>query len=422
MKAEIITIGDEILIGQIVDTNSQWIGQELNKIGVSVYQITSIQDDRQHILNALKEAEARVDIVILTGGLGPTKDDITKKTIAEYFNDDKVVEYPEVIEHIKGLFKKIKHPFNEVQRYQAQLPSKASLLMNHFGTAPGMWFYENNTIFVSLPGVPYEMKGLISNTVLPKIQKKFKLPFILHKTIMTVGVGETIIAERIEGWENNLPTHIKIAYLPSFGKVRLRVSAKGNNKECLEKEVADKISSLHALISDVIVGYDDEASIEKSVATLLKNNNKTLSVAESLTGGKIAAQLVSVPGASSYFKGGFITYTAELKMQLLGVKKEVIEKYTVVSKEVAKQMAAGCLEKLKTDYAIAVTGNAGPTTDHNDKSIGLVYIAIASQSNVKVHEFNFGQPREKVINRTVTKAFELLNESLLKVNKSLLSD
>ena len=422
MKAEIITIGDEILIGQIVDTNSQWIGQELNKIGVSVYQITSIQDERQHILNALKEAETRADIVILTGGLGPTKDDITKKTIAEYFNDDKVVEYPEVIEHIKDLFKKIKHPFNEVQRYQAELPSKATLLMNHFGTAPGMWFYENNTIFVSLPGVPYEMKGLISNTVLPKIQKKFKLPFILHKTIMTVGVGETIIAERIEEWENNLPTHIKIAYLPSFGKVRLRVSAKGNNKECLEKEVADKISLLHALISDVIVGYDDEASIEKSVATLLKKNNKTLSVAESLTGGKIAAQLVSVPGASSYFKGGFITYTAELKMQLLGVKKEVIEKYTVVSKQVAKEMAVGCLEKLKTDYAIAVTGNAGPTTDHNDKSIGLVYIAIASQSNVEVHEFNFGQPREKVINRTVTKAFELLNASLLKVNKSLLSD
>ncbi|CAM1367995.1 CinA-like protein [Tenacibaculum soleae] len=421
MKAEIITIGDEILIGQIVDTNSQWIGKELNKIGVSVYQITSIQDERQHILNALKEAETRADIVILTGGLGPTKDDITKRTIAEYFNDDKVVEYPEVIEHIKGLFKKIKHPFNEVQRYQAELPSKATLLMNHFGTAPGMWFYENNTIFVSLPGVPYEMKGLISNTVLPKIQKKFKLPFILHKTIMTVGVGETIIAARIEEWENNLPTHIKIAYLPSFGKVRLRVSAKGNNKECLEKEVADKISLLHALISDVIVGYDDEASIEKSVATLLKKNNKTLSVAESLTGGKIAAQLVSVPGASSYFKGGFITYTAELKMQLLGVKKEVIEKYTVVSKQVAKEMAVGCLEKLKTDYAIAVTGNAGPTTDHNDKSIGLVYIAIASQSNVEVHEFNFGQPREKVINRTVTKAFELLNASLLKVNKSLLS-
>ena len=207
MNAEIITIGDEILIGQIVDTNSQWIGQELNKIGVSVYQISSIQDEKQHILNALKEAENRADIVILTGGLGPTKDDITKKTIAEYFNDNEVVEYPEVVERIKNLFKKIGHPYNDVQKYQAQLPSKATLLVNQFGTAPGMWFYENNTVFVSLPGVPYEMKGLMTNEVLPRIQEEFKLPFILHKTIMTVGVGETVIAERIEDWENKLPEY-----------------------------------------------------------------------------------------------------------------------------------------------------------------------------------------------------------------------
>jgi nicotinamide-nucleotide amidase len=415
MNAEIITIGDEILIGQIVDTNSQWIGKELNKIGVSVYQISSIQDEKQHILNALKEAQNRADIVILTGGLGPTKDDITKKTIAEYFNDNEFVEYPEVIERIKNLFKKIGHPFNEVQRCQAQLPSKAILLTNQFGTAPGMWFYENDTVFVSLPGVPYEMKGLIANEVLPKIQEKFKLPFILHKTIMTVGVGETIIAERIEEWENDLPEHIKIAYLPSFGKVRLRISAKGNDKELIEREVAERVLALNTLISDVIVGYDDDASIEKSVGDLLKKYNKTLSVAESLTGGKIASELVSIAGSSAYFKGGFITYTAELKNQLLGVSKEVIEEFTVVSKEVVKEMAIGCLEKLKTDYAIAVTGNAGPTTDNNDKSVGLVYIAIAKEDSVEVHEFNFGQPREKVINRTVTKALELLSENVLKI-------
>ncbi|PKH52683.1 competence/damage-inducible protein A [Tenacibaculum sp. Bg11-29] len=415
MNAEIITIGDEILIGQIVDTNSQWIGQELNKIGVSVYQISSIQDEKQHILNALKEAENRVDIVILTGGLGPTKDDITKKTIAEYFNDNEFVEYPEVIERIKNLFKKIGHPFNEIQRYQAQLPSKARLLTNQFGTAPGMWFYENGTVFVSLPGVPYEMKGLMSNEVLPRIQEEFKLPFILHKTIMTVGVGETIIAERIEEWENSLPEYIKLAYLPSFGKVRLRISAKGNNKDLLEKEVAKRIVDLNTLISDVIVGYDDDASIEKSVGDLLKKYNKTLSVAESLTGGKIASELVSIPGSSAYFKGGFIAYTAELKKQLLGVSKQVIEEFTVVSKEVAKEMAIGCIKKLKTDYAIGVTGNAGPTTDHNDKSVGLVYIAIAKENSVEVHEFNFGQPREKVINRTVTKALELLSENILKI-------
>lgn len=416
MKAEIITIGDEILIGQIVDTNSQWIGQELNKIGVSVYQISSIQDEKQHILNALKEAESRADVVIITGGLGPTKDDITKKTIAEYFNDGKIVEYPEVVEHIKVLFKKINHPFKEIQKYQAELPSKATLLMNQFGTAPGMWFYENDTVFVSLPGVPYEMKGLMTNEVLPRIQKQFKLPFILHKTIMTVGVGETIIAERIEEWENDLPEHIKLAYLPSFGKVRLRLSAKGNDKEILEKEVSDKVIALNLLISDIIVGYDEAASIEKGVGELLKQKGKTLSTAESLTGGKIAASIVSVVGSSAYYKGSFITYTAELKEQLLGVSKNTIEKHTVVSAEVAKEMVVGCLNKLDTDYAIAVTGNAGPTTDHNDKSVGLVYIAIASKNDVEVHEFNFGQPREKVINRTVTKAFELLSENILKIN------
>ncbi|MCD8403432.1 competence/damage-inducible protein A [Tenacibaculum finnmarkense] len=414
MNAEIITIGDEILIGQIVDTNSQWIGQELNKIGVSVYQISSIQDEKQHILNALKEAESRADIVIITGGLGPTNDDITKKTIAEYFKDTEIIEYPAVIEHIKALFKKVKHPFNEVQKYQAQLPSKATLLMNQFGTAPGMWFFENDTAFVSLPGVPYEMKGLMTDQVLPRIQQKYKLPYIIHTTIMTVGVGESVIAQRIEDWENSLPSHIKLAYLPSFGKVRLRISAKGSDKETLEKEVASKVAILNTLISDVIVGFDTDASIEKRVGDLLIAKNKTVSTAESLTGGKIGANLVSIAGSSAYFKGGFITYTAELKEQLLGVSKQTIQEFSVVSKQVAKEMAVGCLKKLKTDFAIAVTGNAGPTTDDTDKSVGVVCIAIASKQGVEVHEFNFGQPREKVLNRTVTKALDLLQGRILK--------
>ncbi|WP_440121120.1 competence/damage-inducible protein A [Tenacibaculum sp. Ill] len=414
MNAEIITIGDEILIGQIVDTNSQWIGQELNKIGISVYQISSIQDEKQHILNALKEAESRADIVIITGGLGPTRDDITKKTIAEYFQDDKIVEYPEVIDNIKYLFKKVNHPFNEIQKYQAQLPSKATLLMNRLGTAPGMWFYENDTVFVSLPGVPYEMKGLMKYDVLPKLQSTFKLPFILHRTIMTVGTGETIIAERISDWEDNLPDFIKLAYLPSYGSVRLRLSAKGNDEDLLAKEMEKQVAALYELILEIIVGDDNETSLEKEVGILLKQYGKTVATAESLTGGKIASTIVSVSGASSYFMGGFVTYTAALKQQLLGVSKETIDKFTVVSKEVAKEMAKGCLEKLQTDYAIAVTGNAGPTTDHNDKSVGLVYIGIATKNGVEVYEFNFGQPREKVINRTVTKSLELLQAAILK--------
>ncbi|MDP5092624.1 MAG: competence/damage-inducible protein A [Polaribacter sp.] len=412
MKAEIITIGDEILIGQIVDTNSQFISQELNKIGVSVYQITSIQDDQQHILNALKEAQERVDIVIITGGLGPTKDDITKKTIAQFFNNTEFIEYPEVIEHIQKLFAKINHPFKEIQRYQAQLPSKATLLMNHFGTAPGMWFFENNTVFISLPGVPYEMKGLITTEVLPRIQKQFKLSFILHKTIMTYGQGESTIAEIIEDFENNLPSHIKLAYLPSFGRVRLRLSAKGENKEQLENELITKIEEIYQLIPDIITGLDDESSLEKTIGDLLIKNGKTICTAESLTGGKIAATLVSIAGSSAYYKGSFVTYSAEAKVNLLGVSLETINKNTVVSKEVALEMAKAAKEKLQTNFAIAVTGNAGPTTDHNDKSVGLVYIALVTDEKAIVEEFNFGQPREKVINRTVSKSLEILRKEL----------
>lgn len=413
MTAEIITIGDEILIGQIVDTNSQWIATELNKIGVSVYQITSIQDEEQHILNALKEAQERVDIVIITGGLGPTKDDITKKTIAKFFNDDKIVEYPEVIEHIKSLFKKINHPFKQVQRYQAQLPSKATYLKNNFGTAPGMWFFENKTVFVSLPGVPYEMKGLITNEVLPRIRQQFQLPFILHKTIMTYGEGESIIAERIEAFENSLPKHIKLAYLPSFGKVRLRLSAKGDNKELLEKDLNDKVAEVYQLIPEIITGLDDDSSLEKIVGDLLKKNNKTLATAESLTGGKIAASLVSVAGSSAYFKGSIVSYSKETKISLLKVSEETIQKHSVVSAAVALEMAKGAKEKLQTNFAIAVTGNAGPTTDITDQSVGVVFIALVSDNKEIVREFNFGQPREKVINRTVSKSLEILQKEIL---------
>jgi nicotinamide-nucleotide amidase len=413
MKAEIITIGDEILIGQIVDTNSQWIGQQLNKIGVSVYQITSIQDDKQHILNAFKEAQERVDIVIITGGLGPTKDDITKKTIASFFNDDKITEYPEVIAHIKGLFKKMNHPFREIQRTQAQLPSKATYLQNDFGTAPGMWFYENETVFVSLPGVPYEMKGLITNQVLPRIQKQFKLPFIIHKTIMTYGVGESTIAERIEDFENNLPAHIKLAYLPSFGRVRLRLSAKGEHKEILEKELDKEVKALFKLIPEIITGLDDDRSLEKRVGELLIKSNTTISTAESLTGGKIAATLVSVAGSSAYFKGSLVAYSADAKINLLDVCPKTIKKHTVVSKQVALEMAKGVKEKLQTNYAIAVTGNAGPTKDDTDKSVGAVFIAFVSDTKEIVQEFNFGQPREKVIHRTVSKSLEILQKEIL---------
>ena len=413
MRAEIITIGDEILIGQIVDTNSQWIGTELNKIGVSVHQISSIQDDKQHILSALKEAEDRVDLVIHTGGLGPTKDDITKHTIASYFNDHLELNN-EVVNHIQQLFKKYKIPFGESNRLQGMLPTKATMLKNLYGTAPGMWFYENNTVFVSLPGVPNEMKGLMKYEVLPKIQKQFKLPYIVHKTIMTYGQGESVVAERIEEFENNLPSFIKLAYLPNYGRVRLRLTAKGDDKALLENGINEQIEKLYTLIPDIISGFDEGGKLEDKIGTLLKNKNKTVATAESLTGGKIAATIVSVAGSSAYFKGSIVAYSAEAKQGLLNVAKSTIETNTVVSKEVAREMALGVQQKLQSDYAIAVTGNAGPTTDHNDKSVGVVFIAIASENSVLVEEFNFGKPRGRVIDKTVNKALEMLEKEILK--------
>lgn len=416
MNAEIITIGDEILIGQIVDTNSQYIGTALNKIGVSVYQITSIQDEEQHILDALKEAQGRADIVIITGGLGPTKDDITKKTIAKYFKDEEWTDHPEVYENIKRLFKRVNHPLNPVQKYQAILPSKATVLPNRFGTAPGMWFFEEETVFVSMPGVPYEMKGLMKYEVLPRIQEKFQLPYIIHKTIMTYGQGESVIAERIESWENSLPDFIKLAYLPSFGRVRLRLSAKGTDKQLLEDTLAEKIEVLKQLIPEIITGLGEEETLEKAVGKLLTDARKTFCTAESLTGGQIASTVVSVSGASAYFKGSFVTYSEQMKQTVLGVSEETIRTHSVVSEAVAYEMAVNARKIADTDYAISVTGNAGPTTDNTDTSVGTVFIGLATREGAAVREFNFGQPRHKVINRTVNKSLEILQEEILKNN------
>lgn len=414
MNAEIITIGDEILIGQIVDTNSQWIGKELNKIGVSVYQISSIQDEELHILNAFKEAQSRADIVIITGGLGPTKDDITKKTIAKFFNDQEIIEYPEVIGHIKKMFKKYNIPYNKVQQYQAQLPSKARLLMNRMGTAPGMWFYENNTVFVSMPGVPYEMKGLMKHEVIPRIQEQFNLPFIIHKTVMTYGQGESVIAERIEDWANKLPDFIKLAYLPSFGRVRLRLSARGPKKQVLEDSLHTVLQELYLLLSDIITGHESGVAIEEHIGNLLKDPKKTLCTAESVTGGKIASTIVSVPGSSAYFNGSIVAYSSKMKQELLHVSSETIKKYSVVSSNVVEEMAISAMKKTNSDYAIAVTGNAGPTSDKTSIAVGIVFIAIASAKGVVVEEFNFGHPREKVINRTVNKSLQMLQQEILK--------
>lgn len=414
MKATIVTIGDEILIGQIVDTNSGYIAKALDKIGVQTTEMLSISDDKNHILDTFKSLQNKVDLVIITGGLGPTKDDITKHTFCEYF-EDVLVRNPEIEKFVIELIENVmKRPASQMNKDQALVPSKAQILFNKVGTAPGMWMKKENTVYISLPGVPYEMKYLVDNEIIPKVVKEYERPYILHKTILTYGQGESLVAERIEAWENNLPEFIKLAYLPNPGRVRLRLTARGKNKEILEKSIQENVISLTKIISDIIVGFDEDETIEVVIGRLLKQQNKTISTAESCSGGKIAERITSVSGASAYFRGSVVSYATDTKVSVLNVLQQTINQYSVVSKQVATEMAVGIQKLMKTDYAIATTGNAGPTKEDGKSEVGTVFIAIATPNQVLVEEFNFGQPRDKVIDRTVNKAFEILQKELLK--------
>ncbi len=413
MQAEIITIGDEILIGQVIDTNSAFIAQQLNKIGVSVYQITSVQDDREHIIKSFKEAEANADIIIITGGLGPTKDDITKKTIADYFNDT-LIRSDAVTENVKALWKNFNQEPSQVNLDQALVPSKAKVLMNRYGSAPGMWLEKNGKIFVSLPGVPFEMKALIDDEVIPKLRKTFRFPFILHKTILTYGLGESNLAARIETWEDNLPSFIKLAYLPSLGKVRLRLSAKSMDRALVETEMNKQVDLLLPQIEDIFVGFEQDESIEAIIGLQLTQSNRTVATAESCTGGKIAESFTANAGSSRYFKGSIVSYATEAKINVLKVDKTIIDQFSVVSSQVAEAMASSALQMFDTDYAIATTGNAGPTKGDADAEVGTVFIAIATKTKVYSEKFNFGNHRTKVINKAVNKAFEMLQKEILK--------
>jgi nicotinamide-nucleotide amidase len=415
MKATIITIGDEILIGQIVDTNSGFIAKSLDKIGVEVTEMISISDDKKHILDTFAQLQNKVDLVVITGGLGPTKDDITKKTFCEYFDDTLVVN-PQVLAHVTELIEGFyKRPISQLNKDQALVPSTCTVLHNKVGTAPGMWMKKENTVFISLPGVPYEMKHLVEEEIIPKIVREYKRPYIIHKTILTYGQGESLVAERIEDWENNLPDFIKLAYLPNPGRVRLRLSARGTDKEKLEEALEANIKSLDAIIHDIIVGYEENETIESVVGKLLSKENKTISTAESFTGGKIASILSAVPGASNYFKGSIVSYATEAKVNVLGVSQELVNQYSVVSAQVAEAMALSVKDILKTDYAIATTGNAGPSKGDSDAEIGTVFIALATPNGVITEEFNFGQPREKVIDRATIKSLEILQKEILKI-------
>jgi nicotinamide-nucleotide amidase len=414
MKATIITIGDEILIGQIVDTNSALIAKSLDRIGVEISEIISISDSKEHILETFSKLQNTVDLVIVTGGLGPTKDDVTKKTFCDYFKDQLVVDevvLAHVTQLIEGYFKR---KITQINKDQALVPSKCTVLHNQVGTAPGMWVKKENTVFVSLPGVPYEMEYLMQNEVIPKVIKEYKRPYIIHKTILTYGQGESLVAERIEQWEDSLPEFLKLAYLPSPGKLRLRLSARGTDKVKLENAIEEYVCSLDAIIHDIIVGFEEDETIEVILGKLLTKQNKTLSTAESCTGGKIAQTLTAVPGASKYFKGSVVSYDTAVKIEVLGLSESLIEEHTVVSAAVASAMALSVKRIMKTDYAIATTGNAGPTKEEGKAEVGTVFIALATPNEVIVEEFNFGQPREKVIDRAVVKSLEILQKEILK--------
>ncbi|GAA3626874.1 competence/damage-inducible protein A [Flavivirga jejuensis] len=415
MLAEIITIGDELLIGQVTDTNSVFIAKQLNKIGISVYQITSIQDDKSHILKALRDAENNVDIVILTGGLGPTKDDITKKTIVEYFNDT-LVKNASVLKNIEYIWKHyVGGALLQANKDQALVPSKAQILMNKLGTAPGMWLEKDDKVFVSLPGVPYEMNALIENQVIPKLKDKYNCPFILHKTLLVYGLGESALADRIASWEDALPKHIKLAYLPNLGKMRLRLSAKGDEKEQVEEDVQKEIDKVLPLIKEEFFGFEDEeGSVEIIIAKHLTKIGKTLAIAESCTGGTVAERFTVNSGASAYFNGGVVTYSTESKINVLNVLREDIETYSVVSSQVVESMAKNALQLFQSDFAIATTGNAGPTKGDSDAEVGTVFIAIATKTGVYSEKFNFGNHRVKVISKAVNKALEILLKEIFK--------
>lgn len=412
VKAEIITIGDELLIGQVIDTNSAFIGQELNKIGVAVHQITSIQDDKQQILEALSAAEKRVDVIIVTGGLGPTKDDVTKQTFCEYFNDE-LVANKEVLAHVAKLFKTtLKKPLLESNVLQAMVPSKAEVLHNENGTAPGIYMRKEGKVFVSLPGVPYEMKALLLDKVLPLVISEFNTPFIQHITIVTEGLGESAVAERLADFEEELPNHIKLAYLPNLNVLRLRLSGTDSNEDRLETEIKKQCSKLMTLLDDIIIGSGDDTP-ELAVIQLLLEKKQTLSLAESCTGGLIASSITMNPGVSTVFRGSMVTYQTPTKNSILGVDTNVLEKHSVVSAAVAKEMALHSQSKFQSDFAIATTGNAGPAKGDSDADIGTVFIAIATPKTVNVFEFNFGKNRHKVIYKAKNKALELLRKEIV---------
>lgn len=411
MLAEIITIGDEILIGQVVDTNSAWMGQELNKIGVSVKQITSVSDRAAHIKQALDEAQQRADLILMTGGLGPTKDDITKLTLADYFSMP-LRRDEATLAHVAEIFARLNRPMIEANEKQADVPDGCTVILNKNGTAPCMWFEANGKIFVSMPGVPFEMMYLMEEEILPRIKKAFNLPAILHKTILTAGLGESFLAQQIEDIEDKLPEHIKLAYLPKLGQVRLRLSGTGADEVLLGNEINYFAQQIMDRIAKHVV-IDQDIALEKAILDKMGAHGLTLSTAESCTGGYISHLITQHAGSSAVFEGGAVTYSYDLKESILGVKHETLIAFGAVSEQTVKEMAQGAITHFKTDYAVAVSGIAGPGGGLPGKPVGTVWIAVANQHKVEAKLFTFGSKRIQNIERSAMAALTMLL-SLLK--------
>lgn len=411
MKASIITIGDELLIGQTIDTNSAWMGAELSKSGFDVYRITSVHDKREDILYALNEALGKTDVALVTGGLGPTSDDITKQTICEFFNTY-LVSDDEVLRMIQYMMSRRNFPMNENNKRQAEVPASCRVLKNAVGTAPGMWFEKDGTIYIFMPGVPFEMKHLMTEYVLPELNKLFTSQIIIHRNIMTYGVSEAQLAENLTGFEAGLPDNIKLAYLPAWGIIKLRITGTGTEKELILNKVNDQVSKLYKTIPDLIYGENEE-SLEMVIGKLLKSNDKTVCTAESCTGGQIAHMITSIPGSSSYFKGSVVAYANSVKADLLGVSQDSINSYGAVSEQVVKEMASGARILLKTDYAVATSGIAGPDGETQEKLIGTVWIAIATEKGTVTEKRVFGNDRIANISRFSIAALNLLRLQII---------
>jgi nicotinamide-nucleotide amidase len=411
MKAAIITIGDELLIGQTIDTNSAWIGAELSNAGFDVGRITSVHDRKEDILNVLREAEGKTDVVLITGGLGPTSDDITKPILCEFFNT-RLVTDNEVLRMIEEMMARRNFPMNDKNRLQAEVPESCRVLKNTSGTAPGMWFEKDGTIYISMPGVPHEMKYLMTEHVLPELKKRFTSQTIVHKNIMTYGTFESRLAEILEGFEAGLPCNIKLAYLPAAGVIKLRLTGIGSDRNNLSKLINEQVQKLYRIIPQFIYG-EDEVSLETVIGKLLTAGNMTVSTAESCTGGEIAHLLTSVAGSSVYYKGSVIAYANSVKTELLGVAENVIEKEGAVSEDTVKEMASGARNLFKTDYAVATSGIAGPDGGSEAKPVGTVWIAVASEKEVVSEKYVFGNDRLTNIKRFSLAALNFLRKQII---------